>query len=275
MALKQNKIIAAILLVLLFGLSNQLSAQDVENYYDTSESGYTADTETSYTDNSYYYYSDSAQYYYNNKQLKPKFDRKFWENGPGKLQFEEDTLPKPKKDKPQKEKKDSLTKTPPSPSFSSSDFIDRFKVLLIIVAILIILAILYVLYKNRGVSNRKVNTDILIDFDDLDEQTLKEAALDDPLSRSLLQGDYKTAYRIKYLQTLQSLVGRNMILYRKEKTNYEYLMELSGKPVYEPFRLLTFNFDGIWYGELMIDREKYESLQIHFDNFNYYMTHTA
>ncbi len=220
-----------------------------------------------------YNYSDSDQAKYNQKQLHPKFDRSYWEKESGNMSFEEVSK---KKNKQPNKKKDTLQKkTNIELGKNEGSVIDNFRYIFIAIAFIVIGLIIFLLIRKSGTRNRRVDSSILINFDEMDEQTLKDAKLNTPLELSIKNGDYKTAYRIRYLQVLQMLIIRNMIFYRKEKTNYEYLMELSGKEIYEPFRMLTFNFDGIWYGELMIDAQKYESLLPHFAAFELFLKNEA
>lgn len=220
-----------------------------------------------------YHYSDSAQIDYNQKHLPSKFDKSYWETESRNISFDEAT----KKKKPDtKKKKDStVQKHQPIIPGKEGSIIDNFKYVFIALAFIVLGVIIFLMIRKSGGRNRRVDSQILINFDEMDEQTLKDAKLNTPLQQSIQNGDYKTAYRIRYLQVLQMLISRNLIFYRKEKTNYEYLLELSGKGVYEPFRMLTFNFDGIWYGELMIDAKRYESLMPHFEAFELFLKNEA
>jgi len=208
-----------------------------------------------------YNFSEEEQTNYNNQKLTPQFDKAYWDKERKKINFKEtyDTL-KPKKKEP--EKADPKSSKPYKPY----DFADLKFVFIGLALVLLLILIIYLL-RNSAAKNLKVNSNILVNFDDLDEQTLRDAELLTPLNAAIKAGDYQTAYRIKYLEVLQQLIHKNLIYYKKEKTNYEYLLQLSGKAVYDPFRQLTFNFDGIWYGEMNIDKNRYESLLPYFNQF--------
>ncbi len=210
-----------------------------------------------------YNFSDSDQWVYQQKSLDPNFDKVYWEKERQKLKFDEEIEKEKEKKKNNRDTSEFFNKmnTGSGPDLSSMKFI------FIIGALIVLGIIIYLLVRNTNFNNKNVKSNILINFDDLDESTLRHVELATPLSEALRKGDYQTAYRIKYLEVLQHLIQKNLIFYKKEKTNYEYLLQLSGKNVYEPFRLLTFNFDGIWYGEMKIDRERYESLLPYFNNF--------
>lgn len=269
MVLKLNSIIIPVICLSLFPAD--IKAQDPPGadttiYYNDDN---TAPVSEEYPDEESYYmegyhFHDSDQYAYNNRILPPKFEPGYWKDAKKNMNFEEDSqvVKKDEKDKPDK-----------NPSESDSRFsLPDFKGLFIILAIAILGIVIYYLVKNTNIRNKKTNTNILINFDDLDEETLRQTEFNTPLEKALKAGDYRTAYRIRYLTVLQQLIARNMIVYRKEKTNYDYLLQLSGQSVYDPFRSLTFNFDGIWYGDLFIDEARYTSLLPHFNSFETIMS---
>lgn len=272
--MKQSKNI--LLIVLLWFCNLQLQAQfepempqppPPEMVIDSSMAPVPDDTEMDNAVDNFvegYNFRDEEQTDYNSKKLDPQFDKAYWEKERRAINFNEsrDTL------KPKKNKKDSTEKLRQKSSKHKSSFnLADLKFVFIGIAIVLIILLIVYLIKNSGARNLKVNSNILVNFDDLDETTLRNAELLTPLNLALKAGDYQTAYRIKYLEVLQQLIHKNLIYYKKEKTNYEYLLQLSGKNVYEPFRQLTFNFDGIWYGEMKIDQARYESLLPYFNQF--------
>jgi hypothetical protein len=252
MGLKQNKRIWLFLLLACY-------LQAVSAQYDIDSSTYMADTAAHILYDPLYHFHDSAQGHYEHSKASKVFDSTHWKKMADGLSFDEVI-----------EKKEP----PPDrgPTASGFNFDPRIKYVLIGLAIL---ALAFIVYKLIPVYNRKnavLNNQLLIDLDDLDEDQIRAFELDTHLAQALREGDYRKAYRLRYLDVLKQLVSRNLIFFRKERTNYEYLLQLNGKKVYEPFRLLTFNFDGIWYGDLMIDKDRYETLEIHFKEFNDSMT---
>ncbi len=206
-----------------------------------------------------YHFDDSAQSYYNRSEPKPEFDRDYWKSLVRDMSFEE------KKSKPKDTTAKKEVKAKEKPGGTGLPFM---KYLWIIIVILILAIVVYKFLPAFNKKNIRNKHNLVIGLDDLDEDAIKAIEIETPLNMALAEGDYRTAYRLRYLSVLKQLIGRNLILYKKEKTNYEYLLQLTGLPVYEPFRLLTFNFDGIWYGELHIDKTRYELLDEHFVNFN-------
>ncbi len=259
MALKRNKAIWPLLCFAL--ICNTVICQDAPAAV-LPDSSYSDDYEDSDNFQESYNFRDTDQSNYNNKNLDPKFDKNYWEQERKGLNFEEDSIQHKKK----KNESDTASQADLDNNNRFND-LSRFRFIFIAVALIILGIGLYLLLRNSRF-NTKIKNNILVNFNDMDEESLRNAELSTPLGIALKDGDYQTAYRLKYLEVLQQLIQKNLIFYKKEKTNYEYLLQLSGKQVYEPFRLLTFNFDGIWYGEMLIDKTRFESLLPYFDTFN-------
>ena len=81
------------------------------------------------------------------------------------------------------------------------------------------------------------------------EEDLEESDLNSLLNDFLDRGDFRSAMRIMYLRVLQRLSHLDLILWRKEKTNFDYVRELSDPLVQANLAALTSSFEFYWYGE--------------------------
>lgn len=81
-------------------------------------------------------------------------------------------------------------------------------------------------------------------------------------------GDYRSAIRYQYLQTLFLLRRGSWIHWRKDATNREYLFQLRKQPWLAEFTQLTRLFDKVWYGHLPVDVDQYPQLSRQFETFN-------
>ena len=199
-------------------------------------------------------YNDTDQLLQNRKQLRPGLNKATWEKLRKQLDFSEDTAA------PQT---DTSTVQPKQTSISSSS--GRLKYvwyILTVVLIIVVLVILWPYFKSKNVAQR---SEFMIDEQELDEEALRQVKLTAPLESALNDGNYKLAFRIKYLEVLQLLIIRNLIDYRKERTNTDYLLQLKTTPIYESFRQLTLSFDEVWYGDVIIDKTAYEAFSEVFD----------
>ena len=81
-------------------------------------------------------------------------------------------------------------------------------------------------------------------------------------------GNFRLATRLLYLKTLRNLADRKYIDYRQERTNSDYLLQLSASPLYQSFWKLTRNYEYTWYGQFDLSAETFALVQQDFINFN-------
>ncbi len=105
----------------------------------------------------------------------------------------------------------------------------------------------------------------------LDYETLKEDihAIDfeRELETATTQGNFRLAVRLLYLRSLKQLTDRNLIDWKPDKTNGQYVYELGNQPFSGQFNTLTRDFDYVWYGDFPLDKPRYEVLQTQFSQF--------
>ncbi len=94
---------------------------------------------------------------------------------------------------------------------------------------------------------------------------------DDEINKAVAAGNYRLAVRLMYLRTLTDLADKGLISYTHEKTNSDYLTELSGTPYYKSFFRLTRDFDYTWYGKFELTPETFAVVQKDFIQFKQYL----
>lgn len=90
-----------------------------------------------------------------------------------------------------------------------------------------------------------------------------EKLIEDAISRQ----QYNRAIRLFYLKTLKQLADRGQIDWRINKTNQDYLREISRKDIEPSFRQLTFLFEYIYYGDFKISQSDFEQTKSAFRAF--------
>lgn len=75
------------------------------------------------------------------------------------------------------------------------------------------------------------------------------------------------AIRLMYLRLLKNLSERNIIQYKQDRTNLDYLMQLHPTRYYNGFFRITRNYEYSWYGEFPVSNEAYGIIKKEFDNF--------
>lgn len=89
------------------------------------------------------------------------------------------------------------------------------------------------------------------------EYTVEEVDLDalnfDELIAEALRGkDYRKVVRLYYLQTLKILTDKNLIEFKADKTNADYMRELTKSDIKPAFARLTYVYEYVWYGHFEI-----------------------
>ena len=102
--------------------------------------------------------------------------------------------------------------------------------------------------------------------DNLDEE-LPESDLERYLKIALEKSDFKTAVRILYLMTIQKMNDLELIRWKKDKTNRDYLNEMRQRHDYNEFRELTLMYEVVWYGERGVERFEFDLVRGAFDQY--------
>jgi hypothetical protein len=88
------------------------------------------------------------------------------------------------------------------------------------------------------------------------------------IDRAASQGNYRFAIRLMFLRSLKNMSEKNIIRYKQDKTNLDYLMELSPTAYYNGFFRVTRNYEYSWYGQFPVSSEAYQLIRGEFDQFD-------
>ncbi len=97
------------------------------------------------------------------------------------------------------------------------------------------------------------------------EENLMETELEASIQKAIQDGNYALAIRLYYLAIIRELSLSKTLVWKKEKTNFQYLRELSNHPLKNSFRNATDIFEQIWYGEEPIPAERFHLIQPEFE----------
>ncbi len=84
---------------------------------------------------------------------------------------------------------------------------------------------------------------------------------------AITAGNLREAVRMRYLQALQLLEGKQLIAPGKDKTNMDYLRELSTTAFHKPFAALTLHYEYVWYGKAPLNNAQFSRLNEQFLDF--------
>ncbi|MDB5272538.1 MAG: hypothetical protein JWO58_905 [Chitinophagaceae bacterium] len=153
------------------------------------------------------------------------------------------------------EKKETASKSINfNPFFSINSTLTKY-----ILFTLVITALLYLLYRLIGsaiiagdtkITKAQATFEILHDDEQMMQKDL-QALLDEALRNE----DYKSAIRILFIQSLQDLQASDRIKWKKEKTNRDYLQELSTTHSFVPFGSMVSLYEKAWYSKFNTTKE--------------------
>lgn len=189
-----------------------------------------------------------------NSSSKPiKFDKKHWEE----LTKGRDYIEGEKKPKNYDSKNIKPFEFSP---FSFDPLLG--KIILFTVAIGLLIFILYKLAQNHLFTKKKTIEGLTIE--DIENEHIDNLDLHKLLQKALELGNYKLALRIHYLIILKKLSDSKLIEWKKDKTNYDYMIELSQWKLVKEFSLLTHIFNTVWYSNVNVNNNSYDELKPHF-----------
>jgi Domain of unknown function (DUF4129) len=116
----------------------------------------------------------------------------------------------------------------------------------------------------RSTSGSDEGVDYSVTHDDIYAINFNEA-----IQKAIADKQYRFAVRLLYLKSLRGLADKELINWKINKTNYQYLSELESAAAHQPFKSLTRAYEYIWYGELPINESQFNELHkqfIHFSN---------
>lgn len=155
--------------------------------------------------------------------------------------------------------------SPPSfdpPSFSGFGAIGY---ILLGILVLALIFLIYYLYINAPKKGKKIEGSI--ELEDVNPVEIPLTELERLLQEALSKGDYRGAVRIYFIFIIRDLAQKQWIDWEKEKTNFHYLREMSGKSEFEDFNRSVSYFEIIWYGKRDLDASKFEQIKPNFTRF--------
>ncbi len=165
-------------------------------------------------------------------------------------------------DEPENEKaliKPRSTNINPPRIRSSGNFLGSFwKVLAVIIIVALVLVILYFLLRNVKPVDRKIVRNL---EDDWNPEIITKSELELKLDEAEASRNYRECIRIYFTFILKDLIKHQLIDWKKDKTNFQYVIELQGNKYHHEFSTCVNVYDLIWYGEYTIDKSIYDTVK--------------
>ncbi|HEU5146932.1 MAG TPA: DUF4129 domain-containing protein [Chryseosolibacter sp.] len=136
-------------------------------------------------------------------------------------------------------------------------------------AVIAALLIVIIYYVTRVISFDAKIERTTLDTDNLEApvEDIAELNIAQLLDQAKREGNYKLAVRLYYLDLLKKLNDKGVIVWKKDKTNRDYLGELlSASYFFNEVRRLTLSYEAVWYGDHDLTPETFQFLTIQFEN---------
>lgn len=135
----------------------------------------------------------------------------------------------------------------------------------VFIGFLALMLIRYLLFRNFSwqLWKREPRTVEQVEDDTIGES---EEDIRRQIRAALDEGNYRLAIRFYYIHLLRRLDENGLIRYNPEKTNSEYVREISSPGYKKDFADLSRAYDYIWYGEVRLADDDYRSLIYRFDH---------
>ena len=135
-----------------------------------------------------------------------------------------------------------------------------------IIAVSVVLWLLWAVLGSQGSLFARNRTKKPV-ADTIEEEATVGMPMELLAEKAIKAKDYRLAVRYLYLHTLELLGERQLILVAPQKTNYQYLAELRGKPFAPAFSKLTMQYEYVWYGAFSLTDEKFATVHAGFKQF--------
>ncbi len=200
---------------------------------------------------------ENTHEYQTEKLSVRKFNTKKWKEIVGSTNYDEKQKEKPKNDK---------NFEPPSIPWNS----EILRVVSYVLIVSIIFMLLYYLVKNISIDGFKVKKNTLqADKFTAPLEDIEHLDIEGLLQRAIREGNFKLAVRLYYLDLLKKLNENKIIVWKKDKTNRDYLTELFLKDYYfEEVKKLTLAYEQVWYGEHLLTPDTFQRLTINFETIH-------
>ena len=93
------------------------------------------------------------------------------------------------------------------------------------------------------------------------EANLLESDVDRFIKQAIADKNFRLATRLYYMKTIKELSLKELVSWKKDKTNFDYIVELRNWSYQDNFKAVTAKYERIWYGEVDVNAIDFGLLQ--------------
>jgi hypothetical protein len=125
----------------------------------------------------------------------------------------------------------------------------------------------------KGLFYRSGST-VKLEFSEVEED-IHEMNFKQLIDEAVAQKKFPKAVRLFYLSILKDLADKDLISWKIEKTNHDYVNELDPPELRQHFAGLTDLFEYVWYGNIALDDQRFETAAEEFKSFSLQLERTS
>lgn len=110
---------------------------------------------------------------------------------------------------------------------------------------LLIIGILYLIFDNVKI-DKKIKVE---EEEDEEIENIEDIDADAIYKKAIAEGNYKLAIRMQFIKILQILTQKDIIEWKNEKTNRDYIREITDGSLKRDFRTNSNYYEKAWYGD--------------------------
>ncbi|MFD2550570.1 hypothetical protein ACFSQP_01955 [Bizionia sediminis] len=100
------------------------------------------------------------------------------------------------------------------------------------------------------------------------EEDIKQINFDQLIAQALEDSNYRLATRYLYLKSLKTLANKQVISWHYDKTNTDYLNEISDENIRKLFKDISYIYDYVWYGKFAVSETDFNKNKSYFSTLN-------
>ena len=140
------------------------------------------------------------------------------------------------------------------------------KTLTVILVIFILGVIFFLVRTNVAGRGRRTTTT----GEEMEEpENIFEINYQREIDKAISEKNYRFAIRLMFLRLLKDLSEKNIIQYKQDRTNFDYLAQVSATRYYPDFFRLTRNYEYTWYGKFDVGQDVFSIIKNDFEKFDH------
>ena len=138
---------------------------------------------------------------------------------------------------------------------------------LVIIVVIFLAVLAWYLFKNNIITKKQAI--FKEGKEEISDENIFNINYQKEIQKAIGTSNYRLAVRLMFLRLLKNLSQKNIIQYKQERTNFDYLSQLYSTGYYNDFFRLTRNYEYAWYGKFDISTDGFGIIKSEFEKFDH------